>query len=209
MLRTNLKPGLFQSHPMALKWAGRLWARSDGWKTGQDGCKTGQDGWSSWPGLGWFHACRWIPAVKRQVPMPAQTTDKLEGWAARRRGKRSQHAHRGGARNGVLGWTMRQALTMYYVRLELWKAGKMGRRVTTRCSSGAQGGKAWMYLHARGQAGYVTGRWAGAIHCLLLQVHCLSGTLTGLSWTVAAWIITRPSTGLDGFKAVWMKPGRL
>ena len=45
---------------------------------------------------------------------------------------------------------------------------------------------------------------SGTVRCLLLQVRCLSRALTGLSWTVAAWITTRPSTGLDGFKEVWI-----
>ena len=39
------------------------------------------------------------------------------------------------------------------------KAGRMGR-VTTGCSSGAQGGKArtYLYTRARGRAGHATGR---------------------------------------------------
>ena len=43
-------------------------------------------------------------------------------------------------------------------------AGRMGR-VTTGCSSGAQGGKARTYLLAQKRAGHATGRRAGACGC--------------------------------------------
>ena len=43
---------------------------------------------------------------------------------------------------------------------------------------------------------------AGVVRCLLLQMRCLSRAWTGLSWTVAAWITTRPSNG-DG----WFQSG--
>ena len=77
--------------------------------------------------------------------------------------------------------------------------------MTTGCSSDVQGGKAWTYLHARGRAGYAN----GACRCVVL--HAIAGALpfSGTnrpSWTLAAWITTCLSTGLDGFKVVWMEP---
>ena len=44
---------------------------------------------------------------------------------------------------------------------------------------------------------------------LAIQVRCLSRARTGLSLTAVAWITTRPSTKLDGFKTVWMERGQL
>ena len=73
------------------------------------------------------------------------TYARSDHWQAGRmssgaEGSVHKHAHEGGARD--------QALAM----LELWKAGRLGR-VTTGCSSGAQGGKAQTCLHTREREG--------------------------------------------------------
>ena len=77
--------------------------------------------------------------------------------------------------------------------------------MTTGCSSGAQGGKTRTYLHARGWAGHTRPsaerERAGVVRCLLLQMRCLSRAWPGLSWTVAAWITTRPSNGDGRFQS--------
>ena len=78
----------------------------------------------------------------------------------------------------------------------------------TRCSSDKQGEKVWTHLQARGRAEHANGA------CGCVALHAIAGALpfSGTnrpSWTLAAWITTCLSTGLDGFKMVWMEPGWL
>ena len=89
--------------------------------------------------------------------------------------------------------------------LKSWKDGESHDRVSAAHKEEKRG-RIYTCEGGQGMQPATEREREGVVHCLLLQVRCLSRARTGLSWTIAAWTTTHPSMGL---KAVWMEPGQL